>query len=159
MDSGLSAEVRPVITLCEAPRADISAETDAHQELEIFVIFTDHPGTLAALRMAHRLSKKLDARLRLLMLYEVPYALPVTRPAVSVRFLENQLFTLASETPVGIAAHIYLCRDKRRTVRLLLKPRSIMILGGRKRWWPTAEDRLASVLKKDGHHVIFVESR
>jgi hypothetical protein len=48
---------------------------------------------------------------------------------------------------VDIAAHIWLCRDKCRTVRLILKPRSIMILGGRKRWRPTAEHRLASVLK------------
>jgi hypothetical protein len=29
---------------------------------------------------------------------------------------------------IDIAAHIYLCRDKCRTVRLKLKPRSIMIL-------------------------------
>jgi len=35
---------------------------------------------------------------------------------------------------IDIAAHICLCRDNCRTVRLKLKPRSIMILGGRKRW-------------------------
>jgi hypothetical protein len=160
MDNDLSVEVRPIITLCEATTAaDIPAETDAHPELEIFVIFTDHSGTLAALRMADHLGEKLDARLRLLMLYEVPYALPLTRPAVNVRVLEGQLFTFVSKTPVNVAAHIYLCRDKYRTVRLILKPRSIVILGGRRRWWPTAEHRLASVLKKDGHHVIFAESR
>jgi hypothetical protein len=159
MKSSRSVEVGPIITLCEATTADIPAESDAHPELEIFVIFTDHPGTLAALRMADQLTKKLDARLRLLMLYEVPYALPLTRPAVDVRFLEEQLRALASKVPVAIAAHVYLCRDKCRTVRLILKPRSIMILGGRKRWWPTAAHKLASVLKKDGHHVIFAESR
>jgi len=60
---------------------------------------------------------------------------------------------------LDVAAHICLCRDKCRTARLILKPRSIMILGGRKRWWPTAAHKLACVLKKDGHHVIFVESR
>jgi len=159
MKSNRSVEVGPIITLCEATTADIPAESDAHPELEIFVIFTDHPGTLAALRMAEQLTKKLDARLRLLMLYEVPYALPLTRPAVDVRFLEEQFRALASKVPVAIAAHVYLCRDKCRTVRLILKPRSIMILGGRKRWWPTAAHKLASVLKKDGHHVIFAESR
>ena len=60
---------------------------------------------------------------------------------------------------IDIAAHICLCRDNCRTVRLKLKPRSIMILDGRKRWRLTAEHRLARVLKKDGHHVIFAESR
>jgi hypothetical protein len=79
--SGLSAEVRPVITLGEARTAgDIRAETDAHPELDS-------------------------------------------------------------------AAHICRCRDKCLTVRLILKPHSIMILGGGKRWWPTAKDSLASVLK------------
>ncbi|MGB7590527.1 MAG: hypothetical protein WCD04_04220 [Terriglobia bacterium] len=158
MKSNRSVEVRPIITLCEATTANIPAAADAHPELEIFVIFTDHSGTLAALRMADRLGEQLDARLRLLMLHEVPYALPLTRPAVNVRFLEEQLRALASKIPVDIAAHIYLCRDKRRTVRLILKPRSIVILGGRKRWWPV-EQKLARVLREDGHHVIFAESR
>lgn len=67
MDNRLSAEVRPVIALCEATAAaDIPVATDAHPELDI-------------------------------------------------------------------AAHICLCRDKCSTVRLKLKPRSIMILGGGKR--------------------------
>jgi hypothetical protein len=159
MDNDLSAKVAPIITLCEATAAaDIPAATGAHPELEIFVIFTDHSGTLAALRLADHLGQELDARLRLLMLHEVPYALPLTRPAVNVRFLEDQLFALVPETPVDIAAHIYLCRDKCRTVRLILKPRSIVILGGRKRWW-SVEQKLARVLKEDGHHVIFAESR
>ena len=116
MDNDLSAKVAPIITLCEATAAaDIPAATGAHPELEIFVIFTDHPETLAALRTAHHLGDKLDARLRLLMLYEVPYALPLTRPAIPAGFLEEQLRTQASKIPVAIAAHVYLCRDKRPT--------------------------------------------
>ena len=103
--------------------------------------------------------RKLDASLKLLLPYEVPYALPLTRPAVPVEFLEGQLRALASKVPMGFAGHIYLCRDKNRTLHLILKPGSIVILGGRKRWWPTAEHRLARMLKKDGHHVILAESR
>ena len=59
---------------------------------------------------------------------------------------------------IDIAAHICLCRDKCRTVQLKQKPHSIMILGGRKSW-RSVEQKLASVLNKDGHHVIFAESR
>ena len=144
---------------CEQPIiGDTSAAADRHEELEIFVIYTDNLGTLAALRTADQLTKKLEARLRLLMLHEVPYALPLTRPAVPVGFLEEQLHAWASKIPIDIVAHIYLCRDKCRTVRLILKPRSIVILGGRKRWW-SVEKKLARVLSKDGHHVIFAESR
>ena len=147
MKSSLRAEVGLETRLYQPEAvADIPAATDAHRELEIFVIFTDHSGTLAALQMADHLGDKLDARLRLLMLHEVPYALPLTRPAVNVRFLEDQLFALVAKTPVDGAAHIYLCRDTRRTVRLMLKPHSIVILGGRKGWW-SVEQKLASVLK------------
>jgi len=141
--------------------ADGHDQTDKHDEqrLEVIVVFTDTPGTLAALQMADRLAKRLEARLRLLMPYEVPYTLPLTKPAVPVGFLEGQLRTLACQAPMEIAAHIYLCRDRRRTLRLVLKPHSLIIVGGRKRWWPTSEQRLAQALKKDGHHVIFAELR
>jgi hypothetical protein len=135
------------------------ADKHDEQRLEVFVIFTDTPGTLAALQMADRLAKRLEARLRLVMPYEVPYALPLTEPAVPVEFLEGQLRTLASEVPMEIAAHIYLCRDRRRTLRLVLKAGSLVIVGGRKRWWPTPAQRLVRALSKDGHHVVFAELR
>ena len=38
--------------------ADIPAATDGHSGLEIFVIFTDHAGTLAALRMAEQFGRQ-----------------------------------------------------------------------------------------------------
>jgi len=138
---------------------DIPDVADAPRQLEVVVIFTNTAGTLAALQMVDRLAKRLDARLRLLLPYEVPYTLPLTKPAVPVGFLEGQLHALACKTPMEISAHIFLCRDKRRTLRLILKPHSQVVIGGRKRWWPTEEQRLVSLLKKGGHHVVFAEMR
>ncbi len=123
------------------------------------MIFTDAPGTLAALQLADGLAQKLEAHIRLLMPYEVPYALPLTKPAVPVEFLEGQIRNLARDTRLEIAAHIYLCRDKRRTLELLLRPHSLIVVGGKKRWWPTSAQKLAQALQKDGHHVIFAELR
>jgi len=48
---------------------------------------------------------------------------------------------------LDIAAHICLCRDKCRTVRLKLRPRSIMILG-QETLAAHCRNRLASVAKK-----------
>jgi hypothetical protein len=127
--------------------------------LEVVVIFTDTSGTLAAMQMADRLAQKLEAHLRVLMPYEVPFALPLTKPAVAVSFLEDQLRTLASKVTMEIAAQIFLCRDKWRTLRLVLEAGSLVIVGDRKRWWPTPEQRLARALSKDGHHVVFAELR
>ena len=70
------------------------------QQLDVFVIFTNTAGTLAALQTADRLAKRLDARLRLLLPYEVPYTLPLTKPAVPVGFLEGQLQALACKVPM-----------------------------------------------------------
>jgi hypothetical protein len=134
---------------------------DGHTEkgLEVLVIFTDAPGTLAALQMADELGQKLEAHIRLLVPCEVPYALPLTQPAVPVEFLEGQIRDLAGKTRLEVAAHIYLCRDKRRTLAFLLKPHSLIVVGGAKRWWPTSAQKLARALQEDGHQVIFAELR
>ena len=132
---------------------------DLGQGLEVLVIYTGVRGTLAALRMADGLARKLGAHIRLLLPYEVPYALPLTKPAVPVEFLENQVRELASTIHLGVAAQILLCRDKRRTLGLLLRPDSLVVVGGRTRWWPTAAQRLAQAVQKDGHSVIFAELR
>jgi hypothetical protein len=142
----------------ETPGTLEGSDAPRHR-LEVFVIFTNTAGTLAALQMADRLAKRLDARLRLLLPYEVPYTLPLTQPAVPLGFLEGQLQAVACKASIEISAHIFLCRDKGRTLRLILKPHSLVVIGGRKRWWPTQEQRLVSLLKKGGHHVVFAEMR
>ena len=144
----------PLGTLAALQLAD-----DLAQGLEVLVVFTDATGTLAALQMADGLAQKLGAHIRLLLPYEVPYALPLTRPPVPVEFLEGQVRNLASKIHLDVAAHIYLCRDKRRALGLLLRPNSLTVVGGRKRWWPTSAQTLARGLQKEGHHVIFAELR
>jgi len=109
--------------------------------------------------MADELAHKLGAQIRLLVPYEVPYALPLSKPAVPVEFLEGQIRALAGKARLDVAAHIFLCRDKISTLKLLLRPRSCVVVGGKKRWWPTSAQRLAQGLQKDGHQVIFAELR
>jgi hypothetical protein len=134
---------------------------DGHTEkrLEVFVILTDAPGTLAALQMAEGLAQQLEAHIRLLMPYEVPYALPLTEPAVAVEFLEGQIRALAGKTRLEVAAQVCLCRDKRSALGLLLRPHSLIVIGGKQRWWPTRAQKLAQHLHKCGHNVIFAELR
>ncbi len=137
--------------------APANAETE--KRLEILVIYTEAPGTLAALRMAEGLTQKLDAYIRLIVTYEVPYTLPLTQPAVPVQFLEDQIRQLARKTKLDVAAEIYLCREKKRALESLLEPHSLVVVGGRKRWWRTADERLARVIRRHGHDLIFAELR
>ena len=129
------------------------------QQLEVVVIFTDAMGTLAALRNAEELAQQLNAHLRLLVPYEVPYALPLAKPPVPVEFLEGQIRNLAGKINLGVAAQVYLCRDKKRALDILMKPHSLVVIGGKKRWWPTAAQSLAQSLEARGHHVIFTDLR
>jgi hypothetical protein len=126
---------------------------------EIIVLFTTHAGTVAALKMASRLSANLGARPKVLLLYEVPYTLPLERRALPDGFLENQVRALQRDFPEEISTDLRLCRRPRQGLREVLEPHSLIVMGGRKRWWPTPEQRLAEFLHSSGHQVIFVDER
>lgn len=138
--------------------AQRSPSTDEHteQRLEVFVIFTDVPGTGAAIQAAEGLARQLGVRLRLVMPYEVSYRLPLTKPPVPVEFLEGQLRDLAAKTGLEVDAQVCLCRNKASAFGNLLPPHSLIVLGAKKRWWPTATQRLSLSLMGAGHRVILL---
>ena len=138
------------------------AESEGSARLEVNVIFTGTQGTLAALRIAGQLAGNLGARITLLVPQIVPYPLPITEPPVPVEFTERRFRTLAgNEANEGVQTlvHICLCRDRRRCLAQFLKPRSLVVIGGKTRWWPTEERRLALMLESKGHEVIFAGVR
>ena len=130
---------------------------ESQPRLEIAVVFTSIEPTLAALRKAGSLADRLNGRVTLLVPQVVPFALPLTSPPVLLDWNERRFRVIASESPVETAVKIYLCRDRLDTLTAVLNPRSLIVIGGRKRWWPTAERRLARKLRRSGHEVIFTE--
>ena len=132
-----------------------TAPSRGPERLEVNVIFTSYSGTLAALELASRLGADLGC-LKLLMLHAVPYALPLEKPAVSIEFLEERVRDVTRLAPTATTARIYLCRDPQDTLRRILQPHSLIVLGGKECWWPTTEQSLARMLRKEGHEVIFV---
>ena len=132
---------------------------EAHQKLNIAVVFTSVESTVAALKEAGNLANSLGARITLVVPQVVPYPLDLATPPVLVEFNENRFRVMASESPVETSVQIYLCRDRFETVAAVLQPGSIVALGGRKRrWWPTKEERLAQRLRRAGHEVLFKET-
>jgi hypothetical protein len=130
--------------------------------LEVNVIFTDPEATAVALRFAQSFACELGARIRLRAAIAVPLRLPLDEPPVSVTFVRGNLRKLASQvTAEGFdpTLHLYVCRDRVQALSLALKPNSLVVIGGRKRWWPTAESQLAKALRSNGHRVIYVDSR
>ena len=122
------------------------------------MVYTRLPGTAETLNAASGLARGLGARVTVHVAQVIPYPLALKSPPVSVQFAEEQLLALAGEQPVETNIQVYLCRDLTETIRRVLKPDSVVVIGGRKRWWPTREQILARTLRRDGHHVIFTHA-
>src|SRR5437868_3035036 len=111
----------------------------ADQELNIAVVFTSVESTLAALKEAGTLANSLGARITLVVPQVVPYPLPMETPPVLVEFNEDRFRVIASESLVETSVQIYLCRDQMEMLLRTLSPNSLVVIGGRKKWWPTTE--------------------
>lgn len=131
---------------------------EAEPRLNIHVVFTSVEATLVALRKAGELANRLAARITLVVPQVVPHPLPLESPPVLLDWNERRFRVIAEESQVEMTVQIYLCRDRVQTLCALIKPRSVVVLGGRKGWWPTAETRLARKLRRAGHDVILVET-
>jgi len=123
--------------------------------LEVIVLHTPTAGTLKALRTAAGLAEGLAARIRLLVLQVVPYPLSLNAPDVPVTFTRRRFRTIAADANIETHVDIRFGRDQAQMLAGSIKPRSVVVLGGRRRWWPTAESRLAKRLERQGHQVMF----
>jgi hypothetical protein len=126
--------------------------------LNITVVFTSTEATLGALREAAVLANRLSGRITLLVPQIVPYPLPLSSPPVLLDWNHRRFRILAGLSLVQTKVLLYLCRDRDDALRSALPPRSLVVLGGRHRWWPTAEKRLAACLRRAGHEVVFKET-
>jgi hypothetical protein len=130
--------------------------------LPITVVYTTQHGTLAALRAAAALARDLNARLGLIVTEVVPFRLPIDQPRVSVDFLRERQDALVSQAGLAgdeIRVQLCVCRDTKETLGRLLPTPSLVVLGGRRSWWPRSEVRLGTFLSRLGHHVVFVDAR
>jgi len=126
-------------------------------ELDVSVVCTSTVGTIVALRQAAALADRLNARIKMLVPQVVPYLLPLESPPVLLNFSEHRFSEIASACPVETTVQIYLCRDRVETLKAVLAPGSLVVMGARKTWWPNREKNLARSLRRAGHEVVVVE--
>jgi hypothetical protein len=135
------------------------ARGDAEKQLNICVVFTSIAGTMAALRTAGTLANRLRGHITLMVPEVVPFHLPLNKPPVMHHWNERRFRVLAAGCPVETSVMFYLCRDRDETLAQALEPRSLVVIGGKKkRWWPTSEARLAARMRSLGHEVILTET-
>jgi hypothetical protein len=156
MALALERMIAPVTGAPSPPFAE-----EAGSKPNVSVVFTSVDATLAALREARCLlgtqAGGLGGHITLIVPQIVPYPLPLDSAPVLVDFNERRLRVIAGGSRIETRVCIYLCRDSLETLKSVLKPHSLVVLGSRKRWWPTAEKRLAAKLRGAGHEVIVTE--
>jgi len=124
----------------------------------VSVLFTTEEETLAAARVAAVLARAMAVPLAVVDFRAVRYplsgAVPRGRSPV-----ESDAFKRRMESE-GIDARfrVYLCRKQERVVSMAFKGHSLVVIGGRRRWWPTAADRWRRRLEAAGHFVLFVDA-
>jgi len=138
------------------------AEPSALGQLEVNVVFTDLYATTSAFKAATSLALGLDACIRVRAAIAVPFCLPLDRPQVSVPFTEkvlSELVSRAEPNDLDVTVHLYISRDRIGTLLEVLRPNSLVIIAGRKRFWPSPESRFAKRLQSQGHRVLFIPLR
>ena len=123
--------------------------------VEMHVIATSDEGTLSALAEAKRRVHGVDAaRIVLLVPHPVSYAAPPDPDAATA--IREQYRSLAASAGVDAVVRVCFCRRRDDVFRWMLGKRSIVVMGGRHRWWwPTPAERIAERLKRQGHDVVF----
>jgi hypothetical protein len=130
-------------------------------QLRVNVIATTEARTIAALRTAAGLATNLGAQITLIAVEIVPWQLPLHRPPVPVVFLERKLYGFVCEAGIveeEVRIQLCFCHDQRDALRKVVRPHSLVVIGGQNRWWLRRERNLEKFLTSLGHQVIFAEA-
>lgn len=126
------------------------------------VVYTEPEATGASLRAAALLAQDLHATIHLRALICVPRQLSLADPPVSISYFGQLLGDLVERfgsAPLEHVLHIYICRSRIETLLGVLGPASLVVVGGRRRPWPTPESRLSKAAYAAGHSVAFVDPK
>lgn len=146
-------------SLVETRDSDPSDDCEVFRKPEITVVFTSFRSAPEALKRAGKLARRLAGRITLLVPQIVPYPLQLTQPPISIEWNERRFRFLAESSEVDATVQLYLCRNRDETLKTVLGPHSIVIVGElRRRWWFTPEKRLARNLLHAGHEVVLIET-
>lgn len=124
--------------------------------LTITVLFTSRESTLAALKKAAEMAHGLDAAIRILVPQIVPYPLPLESPQIDLGLNNHRLQTLFHQVTVETWVEVFLCRDLSDCLIQRIESKAIVLVGGKRRWWPTRETRLVQQLVDRGCQALLV---
>ena len=125
--------------------------------LQVFVPYTSPDLARSALAQAVVLTRNLTAQITLFAVHVVPFPVPLDKPNVSEAFLERKLAAVARGAGAAVRVRVAFARDAEYGYHQVLIPNSLVVMASQKRWWPTAEVKLARSLVRAGHSVALLE--
>lgn len=137
----------------------IDVDSTSDSRLRITVLHTTPEGTVAALEAAASLAKSLAGQIDVQVHEPVPIHFSLQRPHIPAAFLEQRLLATIREASVPtdeVSIHVWLCRNERQSLADTLAPQSLIVLGGKSRWWNWHDRGLARWLRAKGHQVVLV---
>jgi hypothetical protein len=126
------------------------------RRIQLVIPYTTRELTEAALKAAAPMVEGLGAVVKMIYVQVVPYPRALEEPHVASAHLAARLEQAARESAVPVRAEVVYARDRAEAFRQVLRPGSLVLLATRKRWWPTAEERLGRLLLRAGHSVALV---
>jgi len=129
---------------------------DATGTLEVVVPYTSPEMTEKVVERAAALSAGLNVLLKLVAVYVAPYPAELRCPAAMEQHLTARLTELGERTSLPSCVHLVVSRDRVEGFRQVLRPGSAVLLGSRKRFWRTREEKLARELTRLGHYVSLI---
>ena len=124
----------------------------------VHVVFTSIDDTLAAVRVAGDFAKALGVPVTLIHVRTVRYELPVDEPGGMSPVATDAFIGRLRAEGLDMRVRVYLCRDRRPAIRLAFKPHSLIVVAGRRGWWPTESERWRRMLEAAGHFVVFIDA-
>jgi hypothetical protein len=124
----------------------------------VSVVYTTVDATLEAARIASELANAMRVPLRVVHFRTVPRQVPVDRPDGLSPIETGSFVARLREEGITARMRVYLCRDEAQTIPFAFRPNSIVVVGGRRSWWPTQAERWRHALEAAGHFVMFVDS-
>ena len=147
---------RTIAFLSESKRRPRSAAISHQRPLEVVVLYTQPALAAQALAAALELSRGFEAAITLMAVHVLPYAAPLEcQPGVRTR-LEAELAAVARTSPISIGARLVFARDRENAFQTLLPRNALVVIGAKRHWWRTPEERFARRLAARGHSVAVI---
>jgi hypothetical protein len=123
----------------------------------VTVVFTTTEETLEALRVASALARAMTRSVTLIHFRTDPHASSLDDADATSPHETEECVRRARAEGVDVHVRLYLYRDLDHVIPMAFKRHSLIVIGGRRRWWPTASERLCRRLEAAGHIVLFVD--